>query len=118
ELDDRCRAVEDLAAAVEDEVVVGGDEGEGDGERRAQLVEGDLMPLPPRAPLLEVGHLREGAPVAECRPATPENAGSRLELLKRPQNADAIREKRFRRGRKIPVADPVTDNERPHQTPT
>jgi hypothetical protein len=30
ELDDRGRLLEDLAAAVEDEVVVGGDEGEGD----------------------------------------------------------------------------------------
>ncbi len=38
ELDDRRRLVEDLAAPVEDEVVVGGDEGEGDGERRAKAL--------------------------------------------------------------------------------
>ena len=34
QLDDRCRLVEDLAAPVEHEVVVRGDEGKGDGERR------------------------------------------------------------------------------------
>jgi hypothetical protein len=33
ELDDRCGTVEDLTAPIQDEVVVGGDEGEGDRKR-------------------------------------------------------------------------------------
>ena len=49
QLDHRSGLLEDLAAPVEDEVVVGGDLSEGDGVRRLDSVQGNLMPLPPRA---------------------------------------------------------------------
>ena len=48
ELDDRCGLLEYLATPVEHEVVVRGDEGEGNGEWCAKTVKRDLMPFPPR----------------------------------------------------------------------
>ncbi len=48
ELDDRRRLLEDLAAPVEDEVVVGGDVGEGDRQRNSELRGGQPAKLPLR----------------------------------------------------------------------
>src|SRR5690606_18612108 len=47
ELDDRRASIEDLSAAVEDEVVVRRDEGEGDGEGRAESLAEETTPLVP-----------------------------------------------------------------------
>ncbi len=47
ELDDRRGTVEYLAAPVQDEVVMGGDEGKGDGEGGAEFVLDDNAILPP-----------------------------------------------------------------------
>jgi hypothetical protein len=54
QLDNRGRTVEDLAAAVENEVVVGGDEGKGDGEGGAETLWRYLPIFIPRLPNFSV----------------------------------------------------------------
>ena len=82
QLDDWCRTVEDLAAAVEDEVVVGGDLAEGDGQRLGKPAKRYLVPAPPWPAFLEVGALAEGCPVTKHGSRGPEptcQAGHGLE---------------------------------------
>lgn len=59
QLDDRRGPVEHLAAPVQDEVVVSGDFGEGDGEGGAVPFDRDLMIFPPRPAHLVIASVAE-----------------------------------------------------------
>ena len=72
QLDDRRGLLKDLAAAVEDKVVVSSDFGEGDGERGLDSSQCYLMPCPPRPSFFEIGALTERSAVSENSSAEPE----------------------------------------------
>src|SRR5437899_3349202 len=60
EFDDRSRAVKNFPAPVEGEMVVRGDFAVGDRQGRAEAIECDLMPFPPRQTFREIGALTKG----------------------------------------------------------
>ena len=72
QFDDGSRPVEHLAAAVEDEVVVRGDEGEGNGERDSQLVRCEPAILKPPQSGFDLGLSPKHFIVGEVRPSEPE----------------------------------------------
>ena len=72
QLDDRGGAVEDLATPVQDEVVVGGDEGEGDGEGGASPVLRELVPVVPGPSSAPVGASPESRATPELGAEAPE----------------------------------------------
>jgi hypothetical protein len=55
QLDDRCGSVEHLPAPVEEEVIMGRDEGEGDGERNPRPILRELMKIKPCSAIRSIG---------------------------------------------------------------
>ena len=82
QLDDRSRLLEHLAAAVKHEVVVRGDECEGNGERSALPVDRYLAVLVPRLAYLPIRLPTEHLPIFKNRFVRPHEAENARELLR------------------------------------
>ncbi len=113
QLDHRRRLLEDLATAVEDEMVMGGDLGEGNGQRCPQLVDVELLVFVPRQPAFDHGcaEALSTRDDAVCRPEVPRRS---RQISQRQQVESVVVQPHSGHRAGSPVAHLVAGDHRPN----